>query len=548
MAPPVGEAPAKGKGKGKNKGKSLEGTEQKTARMTAELAAAVAARDFALAQYTSDALDGHLASPYWRPPQESTLQSATKGAGKSKGRVGENLQQNDLDWSAVEPDSWTTVRGKAKGKGKGKEKGSFAATNLANLRVNQTQKQLDDAADVAFKAAADRAAAKTVREESQAANAQRNAEKKEAKRVADEERRASGNATRPTRLCVRCYYAGTYESSTKCYGCKKPFDGPCPAPVTTTSTPPTGKPAPPTQAATTLEELKKAAIAGIPSYAKVTALLPPPPPLLKAVSFAALPKQPAAHPPAGKPPPPAPPAPPGGGVPPKAAPPTVVVLAAADAAADLDGAKKLNALRLQKEKAEAELALFEDAPAVQAALRERIGQIVAETEQLKATRQAALEPHQLGQVLSKAQLDSSGAAAVAKSTQDAADARLVAFDAQANEENNGYIEFVKSLLAAQEAAKALALEQRGELIAALQLSTKAAHDKAAEAKRLLDTVQATQAHKSGSAQAAADAAAAAAAAQQQATASNTAALQQQHLAQQTTLQAQLDAQALELAE
>ena len=184
-----------------------------------------------------------------------------------------------------------------------------------------------------------------------------------------------------------------------------------------------------------------------------------------------------------------------------------------------------------------------------AALRNRIAQLDAEFLAAQNAKEATLTPLQQGEVLTQRQKSSSDAAASAKEVQNAADAAVVAFDADARATKEHYLEHMRQLVAAQTVVEQKSVADRGALVTRLRKGTDVAHAKAADMKRLLSAAQSTQAQQSGAAQAAAQSLLE----QQQAVAAAQLATQQQHLQQQEILkqqlaetQAKLNAQAAEL--
>ena len=499
MAPPSG----KGLGKGKAAGKGKETFEVKLKRINKEIADATSAQDSEGLVYLWKVKNAH-----------------ESGASKANG----------------------------KGNGKGGSKGSFAATNQANVQLQYSGTQLASAVDKAVAAALNKAAAVQTADDKKAENAERNRLKKIAKDEEQAKRKADGNEARPCRLCLQplCLFKGTYQSSLKCYVCKHPFL----APLVPAPTPPPAAPAAvvvseaSAKAATVLNELKTAAMQ-IRGYADVAKAAAPPPAapaapapaqLPRRVAFAAAPVTPGA---VAKP---LPPPPPPQGVAAAAAPAYVPpartpeqLAAAAAATVELETAKKLNELRAQRNKAASQLEDFADAPEVVAALRSRMALLDAKLLAAQSVREAALEPHQLGQVLTQRQQASSDATLAAKSAQDAADAAVKAFDLEARATDEDYSEHIRSLVAVQAAVQQKALADRADLVARLTKGTVAAHDLAAEAKRLLAQAQGTYAQQSGTAQAEA----AAALARQQAAAQAQDATLQEHLRQQELLKQQL---------
>ena len=486
MAPPADKT--KGKGKGQ-----LESYEQKTTRLKKEIADASAAQDATGLPYLWRVLNKHEASAGAKPTKPTT--------------------------------------------GKGASKGSFAASNQSSV---QFQTSVAKAVAVALKERDE----KTGKQQEATDKA---AEKKRLKLEEQEQRKANGNVARPCRLCLQpnCYFNGTYQTSMKCFLCKIPFDAPIVPTPTPLAAPPQATPASAAslKASSVLDDLKAAAVTHLRGYAdvaKAAVPLPTPPPA---------PVRPAA---AGAPA--VAPAPqalqPGAALVAPQPTPAATTAAQAAAAAELETAKKLNDLRTQRNKAASQLDSFQDVPDILAALQARIAQLDALLLSSQAVREAALEPHQLAQVLTQRQQQASEAAIAAQATKDAADSAVNAFDAERLAEDEAISEFIRGVVATQAASQQKAVAARADLVESLKKGVVAAHDKAAEAKRLLEHAQSTHNFKSGVAQAAA----AEALAQQQAMTRAQEVIQQQHAKQQELLrqqladsQTKLSAQAAELA-
>ena len=448
MAPPA----SKGKGKAKGKGESFD---QKTARINTEIANATSAQDSTELAYLWKVLNGHLNSTTWTPP------AVDKGSAS-----------------------------KSKGGSKGKGPGAFAATNQANVKVQGSATQLAAAVDKAVAAALNKATTAEVQaKKKEEENAERNRLKKLKNEQAAADRKAAGLTAKETRFCTACLFQGTYATSMKCFDCKVPFAAPLvPTPSTPPPAPAAAASAASTKAATALSELKDAAVSRLKGYAeavKAGASPPPPPPGAAANAPPPPPPQPgvAAAPVAGL-----------------AARTPEQEAAAAASAADLATAKHLTDLRTKRSKAASQLEGFED-PGILRALRVHIASLDAELLAAQTTREATLQPHQLGQVLTQRQQAASEAALAAKAAQETADAAVATFDKEARAHDEEYLEYIRTLVAAQAQVQQKAIADRVTLVERLTKGTAAAHAKAAESKRLLEHAQKTHANQSGAAQA-----------------------------------------------
>ena len=498
MAPPT-----KGSGKGK------ETYEVKTKRIDKEISDATAAQDSEGLIYLWKVKNGH---------ENSVHKPSATGGGSSKPN--------------------------GKGLGKGGSKGSFAAKNQANAQLQYSGKELASAVDKAVAAALNKAAVHQTADDKKAENAERNRLKKLANEKEQADRKASGLVARECRLCFQplCMFSGTYAKSAKCFLCKEPFAAPVVPKPTPAPPPPAAASEASRKAGEFLTQFQAAAVTGLKGYAdavKAAAPLPTPPPApvrpIAAGTPAAAPLPQLLQP---------------GPAAAAAAPATAPTPEQTAAAAELAAAKKLNGMRIQRDKAAAQLEVFADAPEVAEALRRCIAQLDGELLALQASREAALDPHQLGQVLTHRQQAASEAALAAKSTQCAADAAVVAFDTDARAVSERYAESIRTLVAAQAAEQEKAVADREAMVLSLKKGTDAAHAKAKESLRLLEHAQSTQAHQSGAAQAAQ----AQALAQHQSTLLAQQNAQLLHQQQQEELrrqlaetQAKLDAQAAELA-
>ena len=175
-------------------------------------------------------------------------------------------------------------------------------------------------------------------------------------------------------------------------------------------------------------------------------------------------------------------------------------------------------------------------------MRARIVALDHELLAMQTTREAALDPLQLGQVLTQRQLLSCAAAAAAAAAEVAAEAAVVKFDKDAKDADDQYVALIRHTVALQEAAKASFTADRVTFVADLTKGTQAAHAKAAEAKRFLDAAQKTHAHQTGAAQAEAGVALA----KQQADVERQAAANRVHFEQQDVLRQQLATQTAQL--
>ena len=468
MAPPAKGAGKGAKGAGKGSGKGSETWEQKTSRLQCEVSeAAVAGLDLT---YLNTTLQRHLTSTkLWT--------SGGQPAAKAK----------------VEP------KPKA---------GSFAATNQANKNLHQSQKQLEEAAQLAIKARDEAAAASAQRAQF---NADRNLKKKEerdAKRLAD--------GPRPTQLCTECAYAGTYATSMKCHSCQEPFVAPrVPAPVA--AKPLAGASA---AAASSTENLFRASLKELQArpYAIVVtngvpkATAPPPAPPAPAASGANLaaavsPPAPGVASPSLSPPAPAP------LVAPAVASPGAAPASAPVADADLEEARQLTALRAKKVEADIQMVAFKEVPAVLAALVKRAADLQLEISALMVKRQLALPPHQLGVLLGQRRMDLSTAQEKFAVLDKASHSQLCDHDTSALEIDTGFAQEIIRVTEAKKLAVDCFAAKRVALYESLAVGLTAAREACVYAQQQLTDAESTHATQSGATRAAAEAAAATASVQ-----------------------------------
>ena len=453
--------------------------------------------------------------------------------------------QNRGDWQTAGKDGKAVKPGKGAGKGSGKS--SFTRSNQANVVVQQTTKQLADAADKALQAAADR---KVARDDKQQAGTDRAAQNAERNRLKKEQRDAGRAAQGPreTQICLNCTFKGTYATSKRCLVCTIPFavsNSAAPAsppPSATPAAPPPPVLSPAGDAAVqALTQIKADSAARLVTFAQVTAApivrSPAPAPALLPACPAVATAAPAGAPAAAPPPPPPPP--PG-------TPPAAAQLALSP---DMVEAKQLLALRAEHSKTVAQKAAFADAPAVLTALSARATELDLQITALLAKRQLAMEPHQIAAVLSQRQLELGQATKAAADLDVAANGRMATFDKQAHSINDGFIADVKAILAAQEAAKMGFVAEREALWVSLNAEIQTARDKVTSLQALVNAADTANLRHNTNAQSAAQVAAQATADAAAAAAHQHEALRLQLVAQQQSLadtKAALDVQAAAL--
>ena len=384
--------------------------------------------------------------------------------------------------------------------------GSFSASNAANNKVVQTQKQLDEAARLATEA---RDARLAESEERARVIAERNAKKKEER----EAQRVAGGP-RPTQFCPRCTYAGTYATSLKCHHCKVAFAAPraptpSPAASATPSTPSTflaaatatlasitARPCsitlvngslqatPPAQtlpAATPLSVLAPAAPVGV--GAPLAQVQPVPQLLQGAATLAA---------------------------PPATAPVTAPTATAAPPLldSDLEEVRQLTALQAEKAEVDKQAEAFKKAPAVRAALVTCAAELQVKITALMGKRQLALQPHQLGVLLSQRQLDLSTAQETFAKLDAAAKAQMLTHDDATKALDDGFTMEILRVTEAQKAARDGCALERTSLYDSLKLGLETATQACRDAQSLLRDAEAAHSTQSGATKAAAEAAAA----------------------------------------
>ena len=422
-----------------------------------------------------------------------------------------------------------TDGGSGSGKGSSSSSDGNSGANRSSSSSGDRQRSSSRARSSSRGRSESRGRSRSVRFESSKVDkkTERKKQKEEKKRLEKEQVEQTGGEARPTRICPECFYKGTYASSQKCHKCRVPFGtqvGPTPQ-----------APPQPSQAwasltnkaaATALDDIHKVALVHLKGFAAAQPPPPPPPPSLTS-----------AAPTAGTAAPQGTANSAAGSAAPAAAAQTApsaqtIALVEADAAADEEGAKQLIALRARRAATIEQLKQDTEDADWQTALKARLDRINRELEALLAKRQAELDPHQLGQVLSKKQLQASEAAKAATDVEKAAQASLAALDKEAAELEAKYDKHVQQILAAKLKAKEASATER----AALQTQLKAKIDEARELKdstqRLLDAAQAAHDLQTGASASAAQAAQLAQAAAQQTQLDTQNAAAAQHLNQQ----------------
>ena len=494
-----------GKGKGKNgakgaEGKSGETFDQKTKRLDKEIQAAVKTQNKEEMDYLWKTKDKHLSSTQWWPPADTS-----KGKGKGKGKFAtetakvqalrSEIKQLKEKKNADSSDSSSSAAGNRSSSSGDKD----AANGGGSSRRRSRSRERRSASRTTSRASSSgRARSTSVKflTDSQQKNQERKKAKEERKRLEKEQAGTTDGDQKPTRVCPECYFKGTYASSLKCFKCKVPFGG---QPVPTPQPPPklseawsstTNK-----AAASALEDIHKQALVHLKGFAQAQPTPPPPPappPLNGAAATPAVPQVAGSS------------TTPGVSAQPATSAPTIA-LTDADAAADEEGAKQLIALKERRAATLEQLKLDTEDLDWQAALKARLDRVNRELEALLAKRQAGLEPHQLGQVLSKKQLQASEAAKAATDLEKAAQESLAALDKEAADlqaKYDGHIELLRT-------AKVKAQENSAAERTALQTTLKVKLDEALEHKaltqRLLDTAQAAHDAQTGAAATAAQA-------------------------------------------
>ena len=355
--------------------------------------------------------------------------------------------------------------------------GSFSATNKAKETVQQSQKQLDEAARIAAKARDDHAAS--------VAERNRLSSERSAKAKADKEALRLTGVPRETQICPLCTYTHTYASSAKCHHCKVAFLAPrVPAPQAAAP--------PPKAAAVAVSPLEEAALATLS--------------VLQSRTFAVVAAGTQPGPPAPAPPPAVLPVLPGA-APPAVPPPPTPSVADAEQAADFAEAKLLMALRAKKLEAEKQRDIFKDSPDVHGALQRRATELEAEVSALLAKRQLAMAPHQLGVVLGQRQLSLSTAQQHFATRDAAAKVQVEAFDLKAKEIDAGFLQEIVRVTEAQKAQRDGFAAQRTTLCDQINAELLTAKEACLSAQKELQATEAAHATQSGTAKATAEAAA-----------------------------------------
>jgi hypothetical protein len=455
-------------GKSKGKAKGQESWEDKMARVAKERKEA---EDYAV--YMAGVCDRHTDASTWWAPQGSQAKGSGKGKGSGKTSSPSAAAQKEIKRLKQELSDAKNKRGRSTTP-KGTPKGQ---------RTRSRSKSRDRSAS-ATSATSSNGSGKVVNKLTKEQRAERNAAKKkkrqEARRAKQQPAAPEDNDGAPddppakqTRLCTRCAYKGTYASSVKCFGCKKPFPPEAPHGVSAAPAAPAVAPKTPSPAAAasisalqTIQEEAKARAAALAPAAKpkVSFNAPAPTPALASPAAGSAASSHNA-----------------------AAAPMSIDLTTADTG--LDNARKLTTLRAQKAKYDAQCAEFHAAPTVQAAIAALSKGLDQQIADLLEKQQGELEPHQLGLVLSQRQRELSEAMQRTAEWETAAAAKLDEHDQRATSIAKDFALAVQAALdAQQQSATALAAE-RSDLVVALEAQITKAKEGQEAAKQLMDVLQ-----------------------------------------------------------
>ena len=169
--------------------------------------------------------------------------------------------------------------------------------------------------------------------------------------------------------------------------------------------------------------------------------------------------------------------------------PTAVSLENEDRKAAEASAQELATLRTKREKLQVQLPLWEGTD-LEAAMKTHAAALDVKIEQLLATRQKALEPHQLQELLSLHRAELCTAMQAEAAAEAATKARLEAFDKKAKEVDEAYKADIEALLKAHDASQKVMLEERAALVTTLDASHAAAKTKVTALQARIETAQA----------------------------------------------------------
>ena len=399
---------------GKGKGKGKETADAKTARLATEIDSC-----YAHANYLES-----LQSRHWTKGEPKGGKSSGKG-GKKQGKGKETAGRAGSIPKRSAADESSKRRKNARSKSRDRQRSpSRNRSPSRGRKASRSKSQVRSRSSSSKRSSSCRRSDSTDFHDSAAA-------KKKAKQ-ADKKRQKEqlkDGQKRETRLCVNCYFDGTYASSAKCFQCKRVFSSPCspaesaaPTPVVLTT--PVG-----TQAMGTLKQLGKA-VSRVATFAEVTA---------KSQSNSSS-SSPAVQP---------------------SAPVEVSVdPAAANTAVD---AKQLTELRAAREVADAQRLQFLSVPTVVTALTAHVADLDSQISRILDARQSALAPHQLGQLVGQRQLEQSAALRTVEVAEQAHSSRLKEFDDYSTKIDNDFAEKLEALQAAKAAAATGLASERAEL-------------------------------------------------------------------------------------
>ena len=470
-------------GKGKSKGKGRESYDQKSQRLEQEIA------------YLHRVQEGHLGSGEWWPDDRAARKSDSgKGKGRGKGSRRDRSQSRNRSRSKSRGRSTTPRRPRSKSADKPRNRSSSRQRSASAKRKQKEEEHKKEQA----------------------------AKREEKQKQKEKEKEQRAGAPRQTKLCTACYFDATYATSRRCYKCKTPFSDAAAAPLAQAT--------PTQQPATT--PTGEAAVAALQKFGKAQEAT-------KTLSFAdAVNSSPPAAPSAPK-------STPAAAKPDQASstPQHMVVdLTESDAKATEDLAKQLISLKAQRTTADAQRTAFADVPHLQAAFTQHVQELDKKILAITASRQMALAPHQLGQVIAQRQFEVADALRRKTDADEKAVSRLADFDKYVETVETDFKAKLKALTDAHQAATEGFVAERKSLVADHEADITAAQQALDAANaQLLQAISAQTAQQAT--RQAADTNAPAAAAQAPAPAQQPVATQQQ---QQQQLQQQQQQQQQQL--